>query len=268
MRIDSEQGIRVRDVSAGYGGKTLLEGVDLRLPPGGSMAIVGPNGAGKTTLFRVITAMLKPRSGSVTLDGVDVRALSRRELSRLIAVVPQRLEVGFGLTAGEVVTLGRTPHMGFLRGLTDADRAAILRAVEETEIEHLVHRSFSSLSGGEQQRTVLAMAIAQEAPYLLLDEPTVHLDVGQQWRLMESLATLRTQRRVGILAIVHDLSLAGLYFEHVLVLDNGRVLGQGRPQDVLTAAAIGRTFGAPLTVRQGATGVSVLLNPGGDIHRA
>ena len=188
---------------------------------GDAVAIVGPNGAGKSTLLKVLAGVLSPWKGQVRLDGAPLQSIDRRSLARVIAVVPQKLEIGFGLTARDVVMLGRTPYMGFLGSTSSADQHAIERAIDETDTGHLMCRAFATLSGGEAQRVILAMALAQETDFLLLDEPTVHLDLGQQWQLINRLMQLREPARVGILAIVHDLNLAGLNFERIVLIQGG-----------------------------------------------
>ena len=217
------------DVDAGYPGCRVLNEVSVDLRPGNATAVIGPNGAGKSTLIKVLGGILRPSSGRVLLDGAPLRTYDRRALARKIAVVPQRLDIGFGLSGWDVAMLGRTPYMGFLGATSPVDRAAVERAVAETDTREFINRSFASLSGGEAQRVVLAMALAQETPYLLLDEPTVHLDLGQQWKLLERLMELRYSRNVGILAVVHDLTLAGLNFDRVILMDHGTVTADGPP---------------------------------------
>jgi iron complex transport system ATP-binding protein len=262
MNIVSEGGLRAQGIVAGYGTADVLQGVDLYLRRAEMVAIVGPNGAGKSTLLKVLTALITPRAGFVTLNDRPLTSFTRRELAREIAVVPQRLDIGFGMTAFDVVMLGRTPYLGFFGSPTARDIEAVYEAMEETDVHALAHRPFAMLSGGEQQRVILAMALAQETPFLLLDEPTVHLDLGQQWRFMDKLLLLRRQRNVGVLAVVHDLNLAGLFFERVLVLDRGRVVAAGPPATVLTVEHIARVFAAPVRVWPACTGTGVALDPG------
>lgn len=223
------------------------------------MAIVGPNGAGKSTLLKVLAGVLSPWKGQVRLDAAALQSIDRRSLARVIAVVPQKLEIGFGLTARDVVMLGRTPYMGFLGSTSSADQHAIERAIDETDTGHLINRPFATLSGGEAQRIILAMALAQETDFLLLDEPTVHLDLGQQWQLINRLMQLRESRDVGIFAIVHDLNLAGLNFERIVLIQEGRIQEDGPPRSVLTEQNISRAFGAPVRIWRDGSGVAVSM---------
>ncbi len=261
MHIDSDlaTGIHAEDLEVRYSQSPALRGVSFALKPGESVAVVGPNGAGKSTLLNAVCGTISPSRGRVLIDGRLVSSCGRKEVARLIAVVPQKLDIGFGLSVQDVVMLGRTPHVGILGSPGAGDKDAVSRAMRDTDIAHLARRRFSTLSGGEQQRTVLAMALAQETPYLLLDEPTVHLDLGQQWRLMETLQRLKRGRRVGVLAIVHDLNLAATYFDAVVLLHRGRVAGHGHPSTVLTAGAVSSVFGVPVAADAGTGSVSIGL---------
>ena len=259
--MPSDPGLQVVDATAGYDGRSVLHTVSFALHRGDATAIIGPNGVGKTTLLKLLAGSLRPQSGHVSLDGLPLTAIPRRELAKSIAVVPQKLDIGFGLCGREVVALGRTPYVGFFGSQTRADHEAIDRAIAETDTASFVDRPYSSLSGGESQRVVLAMALAQETPYLLLDEPTVHLDLGQQWRLIERLMGMRRSRNVGILAILHDLTLAGLGFDRVVLIGDGRIVADGSPAEVLTESNISEGFGAPVTVWHDVSGVRVALIP-------
>jgi iron complex transport system ATP-binding protein len=267
MRIDSDLeavGIQALNLDAGYSSSPVLRGVNISVSQGQSVAVVGPNGAGKSTLLNALCGLLSPSCGGITIDGRSLSSFTRKEIARMVAVVPQKLEIGFGLSVQEVVMLGRTPHIGVFGSPGSNDRRAVARAMDETEILHLSQRRYSTLSGGEQQRTLLAMALAQQTPFLLLDEPTVHLDLGQQWRFMERLSRLRARRSVGVLAIVHDLTLAGVYFDQVVLLHHGRVVAAGPAEEVLTSESIGSVFGAPIAVSRQCGAVSVVLDPAND----
>src|SRR5579872_3472165 len=230
MNSDSLQAV---DIHAGYPGRSVLFDVSLELRRGDATAIIGPNGAGKSTLLKVMAGGLHPAGGEVLLDGMPLRSVSRRVSATRIAFVPQNLAVGFGLTAREVVMLGRTPYVGFLGVPTRHDRTAVAQAMRETDTMQLADRPFAKLSGGEAQRVILAMALAQEPDFLLLDEPTVHLDLGQQWKFISHLFQLRDRSGVGVLAVVHDLNLAGTMFERVVLLESGRIAADGPPSSVL-----------------------------------
>ena len=257
----SESGLSARDVVVGYEGKPVLHGVSISLHHGDAVAVIGPNGAGKSTLLNTLAGALKATSGGVSLDGVPLQSIARRDLAKRIAVVPQRLTIGFGLTGLDVVRLGRTPYLGRFGSHCKSDREAVDRAIEDTDCSGFAARAYSSLSGGEAQRIILAMALAQETSYLLLDEPTVHLDLGQQWKFMQTLVALRQARNVGILAVIHDLSLAGIGFDRVVLLAGGRIIADGTASEVITEVNVSTGFDAPVKVWQDGTKVRVVLDP-------
>ena len=235
-------------VAAGYGARTVLRGCTLPIARGEVVAIVGPNGAGKSTLLRVLAGLLRPRSGCVRLDGVDIATLSRRELARRIAVVPQIFDTLFPFSVREVVGLGRTARLGIFGGASPADAVAVDRAIADLDLAGLASRRIDQLSGGERQRAVLAMALAQEADVLLLDEPTVHLDPAHQVAMLRLLRELACARGLAVAAVLHDLNLAAAMSTRVAVMADGRVVCDGTPDTVLNADLIRDVFGLGLAV--------------------
>jgi iron complex transport system ATP-binding protein len=238
-----------RRLSAGYGARGVLQAIDLALEPGVLVALVGPNGAGKSTLLRALAGLIRPTSGAVTLDGTDVATLSRAALAARIAVVPQTFDTLFPFTVREIVALGRSARLGLFARPTASDAAAVARAIDAQDLGPLVDRRLDALSGGERQRVVLAMALAQEADVLLLDEPTAHLDPAHQIGIVRRAAELARSRGVIALAVLHDLNLAGLA-DRVVVLDAGRIVGDGPAATALTSDLVGRVFGEGLAVAQ------------------
>ena len=248
--------LEIRDLWVSYGGRhgsavrAALRGVDLVVRPGERVAMVGPNGAGKSTLLRVISGLLAPTRGSVLLDGTPVEALSRSAIARRIAVVAQQVSLPFAMRVEELVALGRIPHEDPLRGLRSTDRHAITASIERVGIARLARRDARELSLGERQLALLATALAQEAPLLLLDEPTVHLDLRHQVEAMELLAGLPDSAGTTIVAVLHDLHLATHFFPRIVVLDEGRIVVDGPPREVLTARLVRDVFGVdPAVVR-------------------
>jgi len=196
--------LALRGVAAGYGPRTVLRDVDLAIDAGEWLAIVGPNGAGKSTLLRLVTGVLTPSAGTVAVDGRPLATLDRDEIARRIAAVPQPSSLPFAATVESVVALGRLPHEDRFRGLRPADRAAVAAAIERVGLGRLVGRDVRELSLGERQLVLLAMAVAQEAPLLVLDEPTVHLDLRHQVEVMELLVDLNQRDGTTIVAVLHD----------------------------------------------------------------
>jgi ABC-type cobalamin/Fe3+-siderophores transport system ATPase subunit len=241
--------LETRDVWLSYdarrdgAARAALRGLDVVVRPGERIALVGPNGAGKSTLLRVVSGLLRPTRGEALLDGTPIHTLTRAEVARRIAVVPQQVSLPFAMRVDELVTLGRIPHEDPLRGLRPRDRVAVARAIERVGVGALAHRDVRELSLGERQLALLATALAQETPLLLLDEPTVHLDLRHQVAAMELLATLPDAEGTTILAVLHDLHLAAHFFPRIVVLDAGRVVADGRPPQVLTARLVRDVFG-------------------------
>ncbi|MES2209841.1 MAG: ABC transporter ATP-binding protein [Chloroflexota bacterium] len=242
--------IRVDDVTALYRDRAALRDVSLRVDSGERVAIIGPNGAGKSTLLRVIAGLLRPVTGTVELGGERVDRLDRMVVARRLAVVPQLPVLPFATTVEEVVALGRLPHEHPVRGMRPADRAAVAAAIERVGVGHLLGRDARELSLGERQLVLLAMAVAQAAPVLVLDEPTVHLDLRHQVEVMELVEDLNTRDGTTILAVLHDLGLAAHFFPRLILLDRGRVVADGPPAEVLAPERIREVFGVdPAFVR-------------------
>ncbi len=230
--------------------RAILSDVSFRLDHGERVALIGPNGAGKSTLLRVLAGVLRPAAGRVELDGVPIAGLDRSAVARRLAVVPQQTALPFSMRVEEVVALGRLPHESALRGAGPADRAAVAAAIDRVGLGHLLGRDARELSLGERQLVLLALAVAQEAPVLLLDEPTVHLDLRHQVEAMELLCDLNERDGTALVAVLHDLGLAAHFFPRLVIIEHGRIVADGPPDEVLTDDRIRDTFGvAPGLVR-------------------
>jgi iron complex transport system ATP-binding protein len=235
-------------VSFGYrladgGRRPVLHDLDLTVARGEVGAVLGPNGSGKTTLLRLLTGQLRPDAGSVTFDGRAVGDWRRDALARRVAVLPQQLELPVGFRVAELVEMGRAPHATRLFGSTADDEAAVHRALLDADALDLANRYADELSGGERQRVLVAMALAQEPELLLMDEPTLHLDLAHQVALLAAIRRLQRQRDLTVVAVLHDLNLAAEFAPRVVVLSDGRVAADGAPDDVLTPALVERAFG-------------------------
>jgi iron complex transport system ATP-binding protein len=242
--------IELEGVTVQYGARLVLRDVDLRLERGERVAVVGPNGAGKSTLLRVITSLVPPAAGHVRVDDRPAASLGRAALARRIAVVPQAASLPFSARVEEVVALGRVPHEDPIRGSRPADRQAVAAAIERVGLGHLMGRDARELSQGERQLVLIGLAVAQAAPVMLLDEPTIHLDLRHQVETMELLADLNTRDGTTIVAVLHDLALAAAFFPRVVLLAEGRVAADGVPADVLAPGRIRDVFGVdPALVR-------------------
>lgn len=240
--------LSAHDLSFSYNGHPVLEDVSLDLAPGRLSGVIGPNGAGKSTLVRLLSGLLTPQAGQVTLGGRPVAAWKRRELARRLAVVPQSPILPEAFTVAEVVLLGRTPYLGLLASESAHDRAVAKRAMERAGIWSLAQRPIGTLSGGERQRVVMARALAQEPAILLLDEPTTHLDVNHQVALIALVKQLIAEDHIAALAILHDLNLASLYCDDLTLLAGGRIQARGRPGEVLTHERIANAYGTDVLI--------------------
>jgi iron complex transport system ATP-binding protein len=235
--------IRLDGVTVLYRDRAALHDVGLAIDAGERVAVIGPNGAGKSTLLRVVAGLLRPAAGSVELGGSPIGRLDRLAVARRLAVVPQLPTLPFATTVEEVVALGRLPHEHPVRGMRPGDRAAVAAAIDRVGVGHLLGRDARELSLGERQLVLLAMAVAQAAPVLVLDEPTVHLDLRHQVEVMELVADLNARDGTTILAVLHDLGLAAHFFPRLVLLDRGRIVADGSPAEVLTPDRIREVFG-------------------------
>jgi iron complex transport system ATP-binding protein len=235
--------VELRDVGLSYGRREVLAAVGATIAAGERVALVGPNGAGKSSLLRCVTGHAADRRGAVALDGVPIEELSRARLAQWVAVVPGEVSLPFAMRVEEVVGLGRIPYEHPFLGAGDGDRAAVEAAMERVGIAGLRNRDAREISLGERQLVLLAMAIAQGGRLLILDEPTVHLDLRHQVGVMDLLVDLNVRDGITIVAVLHDLGLAAHFFERMLLLDAGRLVADGPPADVLTPDRIRDVYG-------------------------
>lgn len=240
--------LTAQSVSFSYDAVPTLVDIDLELERGTLRALIGPNGSGKTTLLKLLTGILKPSRGQVLLEQTDLQTIPRRELARHLAFVPQEVHINFGFTVRQMVMLGRTPYVGAMSGPSRRDRETVESTMQLTDLLPFAERLVTELSGGEQQRVVIAMALAQEPDVLLLDEPTVHLDLNHQVEILELVRRLNRERGLTVLATMHDLNLAALYFDDLVLLEQGRIVARGSAQQVLSPERIRQVFNANVLV--------------------
>ena len=260
--------LRAADVWFGYDARTpVLRGVSLAVPAAGIVGILGPNGSGKTTLLRMLAGTRQPQRGAVTLDAAPLSRLSRAELARRMAIVPQETQLAFDYTVAEVAMMGRYPHLGPFEIEGPADIAVIEETLASTGTLELKDRSFATLSGGEKQRVVIAAALAQifrlkvettrtdsVSGYLLLDEPTASLDLAYQLEIAALLRQLHRERGVAVVISTHDLGLAGTICDHLVLIRDGAVVADGATDDVLTPENVRRVYGVEADVVRHASG--------------
>ncbi|MFA7296456.1 MAG: ABC transporter ATP-binding protein [Dehalococcoidia bacterium] len=239
--------LRARDLDVTVGGTDVLHGVSVEVHAGEVVGLIGPNGAGKSTLLRALTGLAPLNSGSVEVAGQALRTSDRRTLARTVAVVQQMPEAPPSITVAELALLGRSPYLGLLARESARDHAIAMQAMERAGCAALAARTLGTLSGGQRRRAFIARALAQETPLLLLDEPTANLDVQAQCEIFELVRRLAADG-VGVLVVVHDLTLAATYCDRLLLLDAGRVVAEGAPHEVVTAEHVQRVYGTRVTV--------------------
>ncbi|VWD06707.1 ABC transporter [Burkholderia lata] len=231
-----------RDLSLGYGPRRIVDALSLSIEPGRITVLLGPNGSGKSTLLRALAGLLPPRGGDASLDDVPLRQWPRRKLARRIAFLAQTQDIPSGLTVQELVRHGRFAHRNWLRGETDDDREAVEWALEMTGLVAMRDRALVALSGGERQRVWIAMALAQRADILLLDEPTTYLDLGHQLDVMQTLRRLNDEFGLTLVMSLHDLNQAMRFADRAIVMHDGRLVADGAPIDVLTTTFVADVF--------------------------
>jgi iron complex transport system ATP-binding protein len=230
-------------LSAGYGEATVLDGLDLAIPPGKITVIVGANACGKSTLLRTLSRLLPARRGKVLLDGKSIHHLPSRELARTLGLLPQSPIAPEGIAVADLVSRGRHPHQGVFSRWRREDDEAVAAALAATKTEDLAERPVDELSGGQRQRVWIAMALAQETDLLLLDEPTTFLDISHQIEVLDLLTDLNQTRGTTVVMVLHDLNLAARYADHLVAMANGRLHVAGPPEAVLTEENVRQVFG-------------------------
>ncbi len=234
-------------LSTGYGDRSIIEQLDLDVPPGEFTAIIGPNGCGKSTLLRSLARLIQPSAGAVLLDGEDIATIRAKELARRIGLLPQTSIAPEGITVIDLVSRGRHPHQSILKRWSRHDEEAVRDALERTRLTEFATRIVDELSGGQRQRVWIAMALAQETPVLLLDEPTTYLDISHQIDVLNLCAGLQREGRT-LVAVLHDLNQAARYATHLVAVDGGRIVAQGAPHEVVTPELLHDVFGVAARV--------------------
>lgn len=237
MRLD------VQGIEFAYASTTVLKDISFEAKPGEMIGILGPNGSGKTTILKCMNRALKPKAGTVFVEGKEVAELSRKQIANEMGVVPQNSGVNFPFTALEIVMMGRGPSLSKFRREDESDIQIVKEAMRAADVIHLAGRHMTELSGGEKQRVIIARALAQKPKILLLDEPTLHLDVNHQIEILELVHGLAEKEELTVIMVSHDLNLAARYCDKLLLLQKGRILAAGPVSEVLTQENIGKVFG-------------------------
>ncbi|MCS7068184.1 MAG: ABC transporter ATP-binding protein [Meiothermus sp.] len=235
--------LSTKELTLGYDERRVIEGLNLALPKGRITALIGPNGCGKSTLLRALARLLKPREGAVLLDGKAIHTLPTKAVARELALLPQMPQAPEGLSVEELVWFGRYPYQSALGNRTAHDRALVDWALDQTGMRIFARRPLETLSGGQRQRAWIAMALAQETPILLLDEPTTYLDLSHQLEVLQLLQRLNREQGKTIVMVLHELNQAARYAHHLVAVYEGRVVAEGAPEAVLSERILRQVFG-------------------------
>lgn len=248
LKTDLDSVLRAEALTVRYGRQAILRDLSVDIPRGRISVIVGPNASGKSTLLRALSRLVRPTSGRVLLDGKDIRLKGAKALARSLAHLPQTASAPFGMKVADLVARSRYPHQTLLRQWSEADARAVADAMEQTQVSDLAQRSIDELSGGQRQRVWLALALAQDTPTLLLDEPTTYLDVAHQFEVLNLCRRLNQDYGKTLVMVLHDLNQAARYGDHVIALRNGATAAAGPPNQVLTPEGIEQVFGVRCVV--------------------
>ncbi|MGW2343655.1 ABC transporter ATP-binding protein [Streptomyces sp. NPDC001661] len=254
--------LTAESLTLAYEDRTVVDGLDLQVPDGKVTVIVGPNACGKSTLLRALGRLLKPRGGTVLLDGTELARTPGRDIARAIGVLPQSPTPPDGITVADLVARGRQPHQKWWQQWSEADERAVTQALEHTNTTALAERPVDELSGGQRQRVWIAMALAQETELLLLDEPTTYLDIAHQVEVLDLVRRLNHERGRTVVAVLHDLNQAARYADHLVAMKDGRIVAEGPPADVITADLVHTVFGLHSVVVPDPVTGSPLVVPG------
>ncbi|AFR09252.1 ABC transporter ATP-binding protein [Nocardiopsis alba] len=264
--MTTDRTLLVEDLTLGYRDRTVIDSLDLGVPPGRITAIVGANACGKSTLLRSMSRLLSPKEGRVLLDGREVHRMPSKELARTLGLLPQSPIAPEGITVGDLVGRGRHPHQRVLSRWSREDDEAVAAALDSTGTADLVDRAVDELSGGQRQRVWIAMALAQRTDLLLLDEPTTFLDVSHQVEVLDLLTDLNRTLGTTIVLVLHDLNLAARYADHLVALADGRLYAEGEPERVLTPETVEAVFGLRSRIITDPTSGRPMMLPIGRYH--
>jgi len=253
--------LEIKEATCHYGPTKVIENVSLKVETGDFVGVLGPNGSGKTSLIRSSSGLLKPSSGQIILDGVDLYSMSKKEIAGKISVVPQTPHFEPNFTVFDAVILGRTPHLNWLENEDQEDKDIAIESIRLLGIERLARRQVGELSGGERQKVLIARALTQQPDILLLDEPTTHLDVSSKIETMSLIKGLCAKEKLAVVAVFHDLNLAAQYCDSAVLLKEGRTVASGITDEVMRSETIRKTFGIDIEVRRQPKTGSIFLVP-------
>lgn len=253
-------------IVAGYENKTVIHGVDLVIPSHKISVIIGSNGCGKSTLLKTLARLIKPESGTITIDGKPIHKIPPKQLARVVGLLPQSPIVPEGITVADLVGRGRFPHQSMFGSWSKKDYEAVAEAMETMNITEFANHHIDELSGGQRQRVWIAMALAQQTDILFLDEPTTFLDITYQVEILDLLTDLNRNLGTTIVMVLHDINLSARYADHIVALHHGKLVAEGKPSEVITSTLVKDIFGLDCTVIEDPLSGSPLVVPRGRYH--
>ena len=256
-----QNAVDIKNLSHYYGSYSVLKEISFSIPKGRFFIIIGPNGSGKTTLLKSISGIEKARNEKLDILGKPITEYSRRALARTIALVPQMVTIDFPFTVMELVLMGRSPYLGILGLEEEKDPEIAREAISFTGVEHLSDRKLDQLSGGERQRVFIARAICQQPSVILLDEPTASLDIAHQIKVMDLMEKLKEDKGVTVVMVSHEINLAAMYSDELLLLKDGEIVGMGLPEDVLSFEILENVYGCKLLIDESPLGKFKRITP-------
>ncbi|MCL2533894.1 MAG: ABC transporter ATP-binding protein [Nocardiaceae bacterium] len=254
------------NLTLGYGDRVIVEGLDVEIPTGVITTVIGPNGCGKSTMLRALGRLLKPRTGTVLLDGKAITSMRTKDVARTLGMLPQSPVAPEGLTVADLVARGRHPHQSWIRQWSSDDEGEVARALALTGVADLADRPVDQLSGGQRQRAWISMALAQGTDILLLDEPTTYLDLSHSVEVLDLVDRMHEEMGRTVIMVLHDLNLAVRYSDHLIVMSQGRIVASGTPQDVISSELLADVFGLEAAVIDDPVSDRPLIVPIGTRH--
>jgi iron complex transport system ATP-binding protein len=264
--VDAPARLVAKDLTLGYGDRIIVDGLDIEIPTGVITTVIGPNGCGKSTLLRALGRLLKPKSGSVVLDGKAISSMKTKDVARVLGMLPQTPVAPEGLTVADLVARGRHPHQSWIRQWSADDEGEVAQALELTGVSDLADRPVDQLSGGQRQRAWISMALAQGTDILLLDEPTTYLDLAHSMEVLDLVDQLHEEMGRTVVMILHDLNLAVRYSDHLIVMRDGAIVASGVPKDIISTELLLDVFGLEAAVIDDPVSDRPLIVPIGTRH--
>ena len=253
--------LKIKDFKIGYDDKVIVKDFSLHVKKGDMLTIIGPNGSGKSTVLKAVGRLLKPMDGVVYLDGKLLQEMNNKEIAKEMACLSQHNSAPKDMTIRKIVSFGRNPHKNWFQGLNKEDEDIVTWAIEKTNLSHMENKNISDISGGERQRAWIAMALAQKPKVLLLDEPTTYLDINNQIEILELVKELNEKLNLTVVMVLHDLNQAAKYSSEVLVLKNGEIKAQGKPEDILDKSLIRSVYNVDMDILENQFGEKIIFIP-------